>query len=119
MPLGISSKGVDATYVDATYMEGYWAGKQQREAEITNIINKQQEFKQRVSELEKSKKKHKLRAMTNKECCNKWLKNHNDYAEPVRECPLNEGCSWCYECGKDEEPRRLPNGKYILIEVKE
>lgn len=111
MPLGISSKGVDATY-----MEGYWAGKQQREVEIINIINKQQEFKQRVSELEKPKKKHKFRAMTNSEFCSK----HKD----CYTCPeYNKGnmMDICYRSMHGvvtgTELYRTTNGKYIAVEV--
>lgn len=61
--------------------------------------------------LKMSKKKHKFRVMTNKEYYNKY-NNCINY-------PFNKCYSWCDECDNDSKPCQLPNGKYILIEVKE
>lgn len=116
IPLGISSQDIDATYIDVDpiYVEGYCAGKQQREAEIINIINKQQEFKQRVSELEKSKKKRKFRAMTTDEHCNQTA---------CRKCEYYDNTYGCYY-GKfnhvnviHSQPYKEKDGKYIAVEV--
>lgn len=65
-----------------------------------------------------SKKKRKFRAMTNKEVCIKWQKEHNSSCYDKGEyCPL----LYYYEtkCWTSDKPFRLANGKYIFIEVKE
>ncbi len=65
-----------------------------------------------------SKKKRKFRAMTNKEFCIKWKKEHNSSCYDKGEyCPL----LYYYEtkCWTSDKPFRLANGKYIFIEVKE
>ena len=56
------------------------------------------------------KKKRKFRVMTNEEYCNKYNNCIN--------CPFNNGYFWCDECDNASKPCQLPNGKYILIEVK-
>lgn len=58
-----------------------------------------------------SKKKRKFRAMTNQEYCNKQ-NNCTDCAFYKYDC-------WCDENGRGGKPCKLPNDKYILIEVKE
>lgn len=91
--LGISSKGVDATYMD-----GYLSGKAQRQLEIIDIVNKQQ-----VAELEKPKKKRKFRAMTVSEWCSKGIFHKSEY----------------YLDERGKMPYKTKDGKYILREVKE
>lgn len=108
MPIGISSKSVDATYMD-----GYLEEKKQRESEIIDIINKQQ-----AVELEKPKKKRKFRAMTIEEYCAKGN---------CGKCEYHNGWFYCdyldfnkVNRGQDKkEPYKIKNGKYIMIEVKE
>lgn len=72
-----------------------------------------------------SKKKRKLRAMTNGEFCEKWLKQYYCCADGIHEtlknvCPFY-GLSKATLCDYTEvytqEPCKLPNGKYILVEV--
>ena len=63
------------------------------------------------------KRKHKLRAMTNSEFCNKWRKEHfwcSWYG--YFECPNNH--SNCNSSTFGDMPCKI-NDKYILIEVKE
>lgn len=77
---------------------------------ITELKQENNKLKQRVAELEKPKKKRKFRAMTNEEYCNKHKYCTN--------CPFNKCYSWCDECDNNSKPCQLPNGKYILTEVK-
>lgn len=79
--------------------------------EITKLKQENSKLKQRVAELEKPKKKRKFRAMANQEYCNK--RNN------CTDCVFNKYYSWCDGNGRGGEPCELPNGKYILIEVKE
>lgn len=58
-----------------------------------------------------SKKKRKFRVMTNQEYCNKQ--------NNCTDCVFNKYYSWCDGNGRCGEPCELPNGKYILIEVKD
>lgn len=63
------------------------------------------ELKQRVAELENSKKKRKFKFMTVKEYCNQT------------DC---QKCERCYNMFYDKtKPYKTKNGKYILREVKE
>ena len=106
--LGISSKGVDATYMD-----GYLSGKAQRQLEIIDIINKQ-----RVSELEKPKKKRKFKIMTEKEWCDKTNCKKCEYFKDSGFCEylqFNE----IIITEMSNTPYKTKAGKYILIEVKE
>ena len=76
------------------------------------------ELKQRVAELEKPKKKHKFRAMTNLELCNK----HEDcYTCPeYKKGNMMNICSgYMHGVVTSTKPYRTTNGKYIMIEVKE
>ena len=57
------------------------------------------------------KRKRKFRSMANQEYCNK--RNN------CTDCVFNKYYSWCDGNGRGGEPCELPNGKYILIEVKE
>lgn len=65
-----------------------------------------------------SKKKRKLRAITNAEFCDKWKSKHhnscNDY-DRCMGCPL----VFYYGCYNSQKPFRFADGKYIFIEVKE
>lgn len=65
-----------------------------------------------------SKKKHKLRAITNAEYCDKWKSKHHrcctDY-DLCMICPL----SFYPRCFDSQKPFRFADGKYIFIEVKE
>ena len=75
-------------------------------------------IKKRYDEHENaSKKKHKLRAMTNAEFCQKWWEKHF-YCKSDDEyrCPLYFSNA-CFE-ENENKPCRI-NGKYIFIEVKE
>ena len=66
-----------------------------------------------------SKKKHKLRAMTNEEFCQKWRKSHLYCKKNVEyRCPLFISKDCYYKVVNENKPCRI-NGKYILIEVKE
>lgn len=64
------------------------------------------------------KRKRKFRAMTNAEFCRKWQAKHNNRCFGEFEC-----CPLYYAIGNmccfSTKSFRLPNGKYILIEVKE
>lgn len=66
----------------------------------------------------KDKPKHKLRAMTNAEFCDKWKSKHHrcctDY-DLCMICPL----SFYPRCFDSQKPFRFADGKYIFIEVKE
>ena len=103
---------------------------------IQENFNEIEEFiKKRYDEHENSakdtnvhgkKRKHKLRTMTNDEFCDKWMKQYGRCGKYFYEttlmgkaCPFNNCYSWCDECYKGGEPCKLPNGKYILIEVAE
>ena len=111
IPLGISSQDIDATYIDVDpiYVEGYCAGKSEMQSKIIDIINKQ-----RVTELEKPKKRHKLKFMTAEECCNQTACQKCEYYDNTYGCyyakfnHVNITCS---------QPYRKRNGKYILVEV--
>lgn len=94
---------------------------------ITELKQENSKLKQRVAELEKPKKKRKFRAMTYGEFCEKWLKQYYCCADGIHEtlknvCPFY-GLSKATLCDYNEvytqEPCKLPNGKYILIDVKE
>lgn len=64
-----------------------------------------------------SKKKHKLRAMTCKEFCQKWWKKHlYCKSNAGYRCPLFMSKT-CYR-ENENKPCRI-NGKYIFKEVKE
>ncbi len=60
-----------------------------------------------------SKKKHKLRAMTDAEFCDKWRREHHGKCyRDYNLCPL-----FCYQgCCNSKKPCKV-NGKYILVEV--
>lgn len=64
------------------------------------------------------KKKHKFRAMTKGEYCDKWLSKHKYCVPPDRteRCPLFPSETCLKENGN--KPLVI-NGKYILIKVKE
>jgi hypothetical protein len=83
---------------------------------ITELKQENSKLKQQVAELEKPKKKHKFRAMTNAEFCRKWQAKHNNRCFGEFEC-----CPLYYAVGNmccfSTKPFRLPNGKYIFIEV--
>lgn len=75
----------------------------------------------------KPKPKHKFRTMTYGEFCEKWLKQYYCCADDIHKtlknvCPFY-GLSKATLCDYNEvytqEPCKLPNGKYILIEVTE
>lgn len=75
----------------------------------------------------KKKPKRKFRTMTYGEFCEKWLKQYYCCADGIHEtlknvCPFY-GLSKATLCDYNEvytqEPCKLPNGKYILIEVTE
>ncbi len=85
---------------------------------VEELKQESNELKQRVAELEKPKKKHKIRAMTNGEYCSKWLSKHKYCvrSDGTERCPLFPGKT----CLKENVDKPLViNGKYILIEVKE
>ena len=89
---------------------------------ITELKQENSKLKQRVAELEKPKKKHKFRAMTYKEYCKSlylicedcvFAPNWADkYYKHI--CPI-----WNKSSNDFDKPCKLPNGKYILVEVKE
>lgn len=105
--------------------------------EIMELNQENNELKKRVAELENSakdtnvrskKRRHKLRVMTYGEFCEKWYKQYNCCAYLINEtpknvCPFNGLSKYSSCCDYNElytyEPCKLPNGKYILIEVKE
>lgn len=69
--------------------------------------------------LKMSKKKRKLRAMTNGEFCDKWRKNHLFCKSIVSDgycCPISPTGN-CFRDSFLNEPYII-NGKYILIEAK-
>lgn len=87
---------------------------------ITELKQENSKLKQRVAELEKPKRK--FRAMTYKEHCKSlcliceeccfapnWADMHYKQI-----CPI-----WNKSSNDFNKPCKLPNGKYILIEVKE
>lgn len=82
---------------------------------ITELKQENSKLKQRVAELEKPKKKHKLRAMTNGEFCTKWLLKHK-FCKHLDEycCPLVLSKA-CFKENANK-PCKV-NGKYILVEV--
>lgn len=89
---------------------------------ITELKQENSKLKQQVAELEKPKKKRKFRAMTYKEHCKSlylicedcvFAPNWADkYYKHI--CPI-----WNKSSNDFDKPCKLPNGKYILIEVKE
>lgn len=73
------------------------------------------------------KRRRKLRAMTYGEFCDRWYRQYNCCEELINEiaknvCPFS-GLSIATCCDYNElytyEPCKLPNGKYILVEVTE
>lgn len=78
------------------------------------------ELKKRVAELEKPKKKHKFRAMTNSEFCGTYACDENFDCEDCSLYRQADVCELSEEWKlKSEKPYKSRNGKYILIEVKE
>lgn len=75
-----------------------------------------QKRKRQVLELEKPKRKHKFRAMTNGEYCSKWFLKHKYCSLPdgIERCPLFLSKA----CFKENANRPLViDGKYTMIEV--
>ena len=87
---------------------------------ITELKQENNELKKQVAELEKPKKKRKLRAMTNAEFCDKWRKDHLFCKSIVSGgycCPISPTGN-CFRESFLNKPYII-NGKYIFIEVKE
>lgn len=87
---------------------------------ITELKQESSELKQRIAELEKPKKKRKLRAMTNAEFCETYACEENFNCS---ECSMYYYTSAC-ELAEDwslisKKPYKTKDGKYILIEVTE
>lgn len=65
-----------------------------------------------------SKKKAKLRAITNGEICRKWKESHIFCRKDDVKCPFY-GVVDCRPSSFKKKPFQTKDGKYILIEVKE
>lgn len=68
----------------------------------------------------RKKKRHKLRAMTNGEFCQKWKKEHAHCRNGAKgvACPLFRRMECATEAFK-KKPFKTEDGKYIFVEVKE
>lgn len=89
---------------------------------ITELKQENSKLKQRVAELEKPKKKRKFRAMTYMEYCKSQCFICEDcyFAPNWADKHCKHICQiWKKSPNDFNKPCRLPNGKYIFIEVKE
>lgn len=85
---------------------------------IKELKRENVKIKQRVAELEKTKKKRKFRAITNGEICRKWKEIHTFCRIGKVACPFF-GVVDCRPRDFKAKPFQTKYGKYILIEVKE
>ena len=89
---------------------------------ITELKQESSELKKRVAELKKPKAKRKFRAMTYMEYCKSQCFICEDcyFAPNWADKHYKHICLiWKKSPNDFNKPCRLPNGKYILVEVKE
>lgn len=78
------------------------------------------ELKKRVAELEKPKKKHKFRAMTNSEFWRTYVSGENFCCRNCSLCRQTDVCELAQNWNSiSKKPYKTKDGKYIMIEVKE
>lgn len=88
---------------------------------ITELKQENSKLKQRVAELEKPKKKRKLRAMTNGKFHDFYCYNHINtcQTDDNSDCSIRFICRMKGLAGIKDRPYKTKDGKYIMIEVKE
>lgn len=83
---------------------------------ITELKQENNELRQRVAELEKPKKRHKLKFMTVEEYCNQTACQKCEYYDNTYGCYYRKFNHVNVTCRR---PYRKTNGKYILTKVEE
>lgn len=88
---------------------------------ITELKQENSKLKQRVAELEKPRKKRKLRAMTNGKFHDFYCYNHINtcQTDDNSDCSIRFICRMKGLAGIKDRPYKTKDGKYIMIEVKE